>query len=176
MPRKPKPQLQADDTTPPPNGTHRGIAHFQKKATDQLARALALSYEKGLTAQEIGRIMGVPRQTIDDWLRPFKSFFLDRKEEIKAFKQQEAGLQDALRWALMQGMLTKVGSMTEEEIKKTDLSRFSWAYGLVYDKNRLQTGQSTENIKSISDLVKEAHAVTVNADVADAEIVPPTDP
>ena len=50
--------------------------------------------------------------------------------------------------ALIQSKI--INSISDAEIKKANLQQKMWAFGVLYDKERLETGRSTQNISSIS--------------------------
>lgn len=153
---------------------NRGMEFIHKKARDHVMKMIQYKFEQGLGDTEIARLMDLPRTTVQSQLKPFKAI-LDRPEEVKAFRANEGRMQDALRLILVEKMYEKLDGLTAAELKKTDLSRLSWAYSSIYDKNRLQTGQSTENI-SLAEVVKRAHArpepkAAVEVEVEAAEVV-----
>lgn len=90
---------------------------------------------------------------LHDVSRPFVSILLKENnlttEEVRAFKGSEADLLTALRYRIYK-------SITDDEIKKAPVGSRILAYCQIYDKYRLETGQSTDNsnilVAAISDL------------------------
>jgi hypothetical protein len=60
------------------------------------------------------------------------------------------------RAIVLQGLQHKIlKSITDDDIKKTPTTQRLMAYGILYDKERLETGKSTQNVQGIYHLVAE---------------------
>lgn len=157
------------DQAPAPvkRGRGRPPTVDRKRDAKTLARIVELRYDKGLSYGEIAQLIGAPEQTIRDWIKPFRSI-LDNPDEVRTFKQNEAEFLDGIRWLLHNGMVTQLTD--PERVRKLDFSRLSWAYATLYDKSRLERGESTVNANlSLSDLVRRAHAIDVTPAAPAAE-------
>lgn len=81
---------------------------------------------------------------------------MENPEEVAAFKRMEPNLLDGARMLMVKGM---VEQLTDPKRRQSlDLSRLTYGYGILYDKQRLERGESTANVRTLSDLVREAHA------------------
>ncbi len=94
-----------------------------------------LEYRKrGLSYAEIGKMAGVSKQAIHQRLAPYR----DAIENLPAFKEHRADL-----FAVQQSRL--LNSLTDKDIKRmAPVSRVVSA-GILYDKERLESGKSTAN-------------------------------
>ena len=90
---------------------------------------------KGLTYEEIGNMLGRSKVTIFQRLKPFKKH-IDNLEAIKKYKA------DTL--AVYQSAI--LDSLTEADLKKASAYQKVGMYGILYDKERLERGQSTGNL------------------------------
>lgn len=99
---------------------------------------------------------------------PFK-VMMDDPERIRAFKVNEETLIDGAKMLLLQGIVEQLSD--PDRRRKVDLSRLTYGFGILFDKNRLLQGQSTQNVMSLSELVRAAHANLVEVEPAKAELV-----
>lgn len=97
---------------------------------------------KGLSYQEIANIVGCSKQNISERLQYFTSSI----NHLQAVKENRADTLTVVSDTIL-------NSLTPAEIKKAPFGTKITAYGILYDKERLERGQSTENI-SYSDMVK----------------------
>jgi len=153
----------------PKFGEHRGIEAQRQDAAKLLAKALKLRFVDHLSYQEIERVTGVADSTLHQWLKPF-SVIMENPEEVKQFKKYEADIMDGVRFLMAKGMVDK---LTDETMRKRmDLSRLTYGYGVLYDKARLERGESTSNTTlTLSELVKAAHAKAIDVTPTEAEIL-----
>ena len=105
-----------------------------------LAKIIELRNKK-LTYTEIGQIVGCSKQRIHQRLKPFLSS-IDSLDSIKANRA------DTLT-VLTNGMVEAYLNLTEDEQKELIKRRGMVDYGILYDKERLERGESTHNIASI---------------------------
>jgi hypothetical protein len=169
----------ADESAPPakvrkpkgprPSGyyTERGLAN--PKAQKILAKAVKLRFVDQLSYEDIGKIVELPQQDIVRMLAPFKPM-LDDPAAVKAFKANEPEIMDGLRMLMTSGMYTILTN--PERIAKMDLSRLTYGFGIMYDKARLERGESTANVHTLSDLIRSAHATEVPAEAEVVEEAP----
>ena len=140
---------------------------LEGNAQGRLARILELRYVRNLSYEDIAKLVGYKhRSDVEEVCRPY-AMILGNPELIKQFKHYEADINDGIRWLLVQGMHEQLTD--PERRKKMDFSRLSWGYATLYDKMRLERGESTTNVMTLSELVKQAHAKDVTP--AEAEIV-----
>jgi len=98
--------------------------------------------KQGLSYDEIGSMIGRSKQTVHQRLQPYK----DAIENLPVFKENRADI-----FAIHQQRL--LNSLSDDDIKKIPPgSRFT-GVGILYDKERLERGQSTGNI-SMESLVE----------------------
>jgi predicted DNA-binding protein YlxM (UPF0122 family) len=137
------------------------------KGMRSLGRAVQMHYVDGLSIPECARALQVDDSTLKQWLKPF-TFMCENYEQINHYKANEAQALDGIRYLLYQGM---VEQLTDPERRRTvDLSRLTYGFGVVYDKTRLERGESTVNQLSLSELVRQAHARDVTPK-EEAEVV-----
>jgi hypothetical protein len=98
--------------------------------------------KQGLSYDEIGSMIGRSKQAVHQRLQPYK----DAIENLPAFKENRADI-----FAIHQQRL--LNSLSDDDIRKIPPgSRFT-GVGILYDKERLERGQSTGNI-SMESLVE----------------------
>jgi hypothetical protein len=90
---------------------------------------------KKLTYSQIGKILGCSRENICMRLQPFRHSI----ENIKQVKDNRA---DTL--AVISD--TVLNSLTIEDIKKASAYQRVGMFGILYDKERLERGESTQNV------------------------------
>lgn len=97
--------------------------------------------DKKLTLEQIGKIVGCTKQTVSQRLRDYQPTF----DKIERFKKHRADF-------LTHKQAEILGSLTDRDIKDASLLQRTTAFGILYDKERLERNQSTENIsiKSIT--------------------------
>jgi hypothetical protein len=96
--------------------------------------------KQGLSYDEIGESMiGRSKQAVHQRLQPYK----DAIENLPAFKENRADI-----FAIHQQRL--LNSLTDDDIKRIPPgSRFT-GVGILYDKERLERGESTANVSVLS--------------------------
>lgn len=130
MPRKSKLPEIASPTTPP-----------AKPGKIDLSKALELRFKHHLTHQQIADYFGVAKQSVTERLQRFQAMLGD-SEELEAFRNHEAVIQDAVRARFSAHLLSA-------DLEKCSPRDAAIVYGTIYDKNRLQTGQSTANLAQL---------------------------
>jgi len=152
---------------------HRGQANSDQRTASLMAKAMQMRWLSHMTMTEISRALDVPLNRVEGWLKPFKTM-MENPAEIKEFKKYEANILDGIRWMALKGMAKRLED--PDYMAKVDLSRLTYNYGVLYDKTRLERGQSTENVLSLSELVKAADAKIVEPEEAEVveskEVVP----
>lgn len=95
-------------------------------------------YEDGVTYQELAKAYGCSAQNVHQRLSPY----IKRRKEVQQFKENRADLLADIQEKIL-------SSIDDKLIKKAQLLQRVDAAGKLYDKERLERGQSTENIVSI---------------------------
>ena len=114
-----------------------------KQEVIKYARAEPLASQR-----EIAAAVGVNRATVAGVLAKYHI----NKEELDSYKENQADIMVGLQHRIAK-------SITDEDIKKAGLQSRLTAFGIIFDKFRIQTGQSTANIASWVNVVTQAHAV-----------------
>jgi len=107
-----------------------------KRGVDD-ATALSLRINNGLSYAQIGAIQGKSKQAIHQRLRHILP-----DEATEAYKAKRADI-------LSRVQLRVLESIDDESINKAPLAARATTYGILYDKERLERGQSTSNMMSV---------------------------
>ena len=164
--RKPPPRARANVFA----GTNEVVRRDYGKI---LTKVLKLRFLDHLAYKDIEAVMKRTGklQISDDAIRDMCEEFsplMENPEKVAAFKAMEPNLLDGARMLMVQGM---VEQLTDPDRRRTlDMSRLTYGYGILYDKQRLERGESTANVRTLSDLVREAHARPVNPEPEEAQI------
>lgn len=120
------------------------------KRSDKLDLSACLKdrYHHRMTFQQIADKYGVAKQSVHEKLRAFTEQLGD-PEELRAFQDIEADIQSAVKRRISSKLLTV-------DLDKASARDLAVTYGVIYDKNRLQTGQSTSNQSVFFHLVSES--------------------
>ena len=141
-------------------------ARKQRKKTVTINPALqdklikTIEENPNLTQQDIANITGLERSTISKFITKYNI----SKDEVDEFKKHEA---DLLTCA---AGLELYKSITDEDIQKSPMGSRILAYCQIYDKYRLETGQSTENPNVLVHAIHELKRRKVEAKPADHAI------
>jgi hypothetical protein len=110
--------------------------------------------KQGLSYDEIGGMIGRSKQAVHQRLQPYK----DAIENLPVFKENRADI-----FAIHQQRL--LNSLSDDDIRKIPPgSRFT-GVGILYDKERLERGQSTGNI-SMESLVEHRQTLEESSQAA----------
>ena len=101
-----------------------------------IAKLLALRKKK-LSYEQIGKIVGCSKVNVWERLQPY----IDEIESLDSYKDNRADL-----LAIVQHRL--VNTLNPTTIEKMSPRDRVLAYGILYDKERLERGQSTQNIET----------------------------
>lgn len=115
----------------------------RQKGTDPARVAELLS--KGLSHAQAAKICGVSRQAVDSLA---KRHGLD-PEAVAHFRKHKGAIMDAMQARL-------IGSITDTDIAKMAPRDRVLAFGVLFDKSRLEKGESTSNISLFSRAVMAA--------------------
>ena len=123
-----------------------------------LARLIELR-NKRLTYKEIGAIIGVSEQAVYQRLSIFKPS-VDNLDSVKANRADTFAV-------VGDGLLN---SLSEDDVKSASLLQRVTAVGILYDKERLERGQSTANI-SVVDLTLSLAEITRQREDLERQVV-----
>lgn len=98
---------------------------------------------KRLSYNEIAKIVGCTKQNV--WLR-IQGYAKDC-EDVEEFKANRADLMASIQHRIL-------SSIDNDEIKKAPLATKLMSYGILYDKERLERGQSTQNISVADEYIR----------------------
>lgn len=113
-----------------------------------LSACLKDRYHHRLSFQAIADKYGVSRQAVQQRLQAFTDQLGD-PDALKGFQEIEADIQSAIKRRFSSHLL-------DADISKLGAKDAAMVYGIVYDKNRLQTGQSTSNQSVFFTIVSES--------------------
>lgn len=118
-----------------------------------ISRIIELRNKK-LTCEEIGAILGCSKQNIAQRLQPL----VEELDGLTSFKDNRADVLAAYQAKLL-------NSLSTTEVQKASPYQKVGMFGLLYDKERLERGQSTSNVayadysRSIQDQDREIMAL-----------------
>ena len=147
-----------DPITGKMNKKARGIDNIRATEAKRLARVLKLRFVDNLNYPDISKLVGLGVQVIRTMIDPFR-VIMENPEQIRQFKKFEPHILDGVRMLMVQGMVDQLTD--EKRRKKMDLSRLTYGFGILYDKQRLERGESTANVMSLSELIRAAHSTDV---------------
>ncbi len=116
-----------------------------------ISKALKLRLQ-GNTFEEIGSILGVSKQAVEQRLDSFKHIFshIGNVGELEAYSEERKNILSAGESKLLASVLD------EKAIEKAPLAARVMAFGTIYDKRRLEEGKSTENLGILGKILIEA--------------------
>ena len=121
-----------------------------------LTKAIQLR-AKGLTYQEIADYFGASKQATHEALRPY----ITEQGNLQAYKVNRADILASKGMELLR-------SMTDDDIKKMAPRDRLMGFGILYDKERLERGQSTGNV-GLAVFLGVISAACRGAKIADVE-------
>jgi len=114
--------------------------------------------QQGVTYTDIGKVFNVSKQAVEQALRPYKGKF----RQLEQYKVNRADI-------LAEIQLEILKSLDCDSIKKASAYQRIGMYGILYDKERLERGESTENVSvivgAIQELRDKRRTVTVDKSV-----------
>lgn len=112
----------------------------KRKPTGKIDVQKALELRlKGLSYEDIGKHFGVSKMAV---CKRLKDRLPDKRVDLEAFKRNRADLLASKQKLILD-------SMTQEQIEKIPPQSRPTAFGILYDKERLERGQSTQNVEVI---------------------------
>ena len=124
------------------------VIHSNTKRVDVL-EAYKLKTISHLTYKQIGQLQGVHPSAVHAALQSFLHS-LPSDDQLQGYDTARASLMNAASQRLLASCLD------EEKIQKATLRESAVAFGIIYDKHRLETAQSTSNISVLSKLISQA--------------------
>lgn len=112
------------------------------QASWDIARAVAL-FTRGASYAEIGSVMGVSKQAIHHRIRGI----VPDVARVSAARQYRADM-------LAEVTSDILSSIDEKAIKSAGLKDRAMTYGILYDKERLERGESTQNVQQVAGKAK----------------------
>lgn len=112
--------------------------------------------EKGLNGTQIAKIVGISRNAV---CQSFKRHNYT-PQHLKAYQSAKAAVYDHYQDQVLR-------TLTPAEIKKAPLAARTMLFGVLYDKARLERGQSTTNIQALTALITSIHATTTDTEQPD---------
>jgi hypothetical protein len=114
-------------------------------------KALKLRLQ-GNSFSEIGAIFGVSPQAVEQRLDGFKEFIAGITDigQLESYAEERKSLLNAAEMKLLGAVLD------EDAIKKAPLAARTMAFGVIYDKRRLEEGKSTENLGILGKLIVQS--------------------
>jgi len=120
--------------------------------------------KQGLSYSEIGNMIGRSKQAVHQRLQPYRNAI----DNLPAFKENRADI-----FAIHQQRL--LNSLTDDDIKKMPPGSRMTSFGILYDKERLEKGESTSNVsvlaarldaarKRIEDVIEDENIIYADKD------------
>ena len=128
------------------------ITQATRKKEFNTAKALELRF-KGLTYEEIGSVLDSENpytpQTVQYHLQRFQRF-IENPQDLDSYEQNRSKVLNALELELLRSLSDPAA------IEKAGLRDRTIAFGTVFDKRRLESGQATQNLGVLGKIVVEA--------------------
>jgi|GEM_PF-3382772 len=118
--------------------------------------------EKGLSYAQIGKLLGVSKQAVHQLFE--KSDF--DAGTVERFRKSRGSI-------LAEKQRKLLNSIDDSEIKKMAPRDRILGFGILYDKERLETGRSTENVSSFLHLVMEVEEKALSVSEPGEKTLPP---
>jgi hypothetical protein len=125
----------------------------KKKVINRIDVQKALKLRlQGNTFEEIGAVLGVSKQAVEQRLDGFKEFLAGITDvgQLESYAEERKSILNAAEMKLLGAVLD------EDAIKKAPLAARTMAFGVLYDKRRLEEGKSTENLGILVKLIVES--------------------
>lgn len=149
-----------------PFGPAPKSAKLPKKKWD-VGKALKMRLE-GEKYEKIAEEVGIPWKTVQSRLRSFLDIDMV-KSDLTAFKEKEAELIDGTRALVLVQLRKCLADPTRADCIHPQ--SLAWIYGVLYDKQRLERGESTHNLSMFTTIVESVHKPAKEV-VLEAEVVP----
>lgn len=118
--------------------------------------------EQGLTTRDIAKLIGCDHSNVVHRLKAV------------GFTRESNTFWSKHKVKVMQTLQSKIlNSISPIHLKKANLQSLLTSFGILYDKERLETGQSTANVSSWSHIITSAEAQAEKSGVNIAPSAPP---
>lgn len=125
----------------------RGKGSTKSENLERLKEIIALAKrEPSKSRRELAKTLGVSRNTVDKALGKYTDF----KEDIELFRKEKGDILDSKMALILKAIDTK-------KVSEAKLRDLAVSAGILFDKSRLESGLSTQNIASWTAIVKQAH-------------------
>lgn len=129
----------------PPSNPNNPTPGKRAKNTPITTLLDQVSRNPNLSTRELGKLNGIDHSAV---IRLFQRHGIER-ERIEDYKGNRADFLAGLQEKLLQ-------AITTEDLEKASLRDKVISAGVLYDKERLERGQSTANVSLLSRLIDEA--------------------
>jgi len=136
-----------------PTITHKTRKPRAKITYRERQKILDLGANPKAKHEDIAKVVNVERSTVTRVLQRYGLEKRNIDDYINNRPEILAGLQDKI-----------LQSITIDDIKKAPAAQRTMMYGILYDKERLERGQSTDNIGLIGKLIHEIKGIEHNDD------------
>lgn len=141
-------------STNPEQSSDSEVQTYPGNGKLNLAEVIKLRFERGWTLQEIADKFGATKSGVYQLLQRF-SAHLPSNDEVLAYRENRATIYDAVGARLVQHMLNP------EKLEKASINNLAFASRQIYEMHRLETGQSTQNINSLTALISSSHQTSL---------------
>jgi DNA-binding CsgD family transcriptional regulator len=123
------------------------LVQSEAKKSIDVQKALKLKL-LGNSYQEIADILGCSKQGVHAALTKFETFLGGLNQgDLQAYAEERRSILNSAELTLLRSVVD------EEAIKKAPLASRVMAFGIMYDKRRLEEGKSTENLGILGKLI-----------------------
>ena len=125
-----------------------------------VGKALKLRLQ-GVTLPDIAALQGVTKQAIYQALTRFEPFLASIEPgQLTAFAEERGQILNSVELGLMQSLVDPA------KVERASLRDIAVTYGIVYDKRRLESGQSTSNTMLLGKLIVQTELKLGSSSVA----------
>lgn len=139
---------------------------MRKQEAMKLSKVLKLRFVDNLSYDDIAAVMKMTDEAVQRMVKPFR-VIMENPEKVRQYKAMEPHLLDGVRMMMVEAMVDKLSDPAQA--KKLDMMRLTHGFGILYDKARLERGESTANVHTLAELVKAADQAEA-VDVTDAKL------
>jgi DNA-binding transcriptional ArsR family regulator len=133
-------QNTADSSAPrSKNGRPKGKATDRDLIRDKRTFKILSLHERNLAPADIARATGVPQSTVSRTLKRFGKVFKELKN-VRDFRDGKAEILSAAQLAILKA------TVTDGKLKKASLLNGARAFEILNKAERLELGQSTDNV------------------------------
>ena len=108
-----------------------------------LTEILKMRYEKGLTYEEISKLVSAPKSTVRDALRPM-AHLLENAGLLQAYRDNRTSIYDAAELTFL------TEATAPDKLKNASTNNLMYAFQQAHNARRLSENQSTSNVSVLS--------------------------